>query len=322
MNIVHRPERPARVLRLRLAALAFAAAFSALAPAALAQMPVDIARGPISDFGRDLTSRRISIYGVALGMSWGEARSILDRASIPYIFQKGTAPVVYLPPQNSSFYFVLNPSSYDVIEMGIIGPGELPVENQYLFDAQRWRLTTARVQFFGTEGEFIINEEGESYNFPFQGFVLKYLTPGSFRFVMVLPTNKPLLREAPPTPKADVRIEPERTSPPPARVQETPPPPAGTPLDAWIDAFAKARAQFENRDYTGALDAFAEIAKHAPDALLRVRSTYWMGESNFQLGQFKAALQNFQTVLKETDIETLRSPAKLMSEKCRRAMKG
>ncbi|GEM_PF-1181143 len=319
MNIAQSPPSPKPRGRGRhgAAALLLLLAAAALPLPAQQRAVFDIAREPVTEFGRDLSSRRIAIHGVALGMSWGEARSILDRASIPYIFQKGSAPVVYVPPQNSSFYYVLNPSSYDVIEMGIIGPSELPVENQYLFDAQRWRLTTARVQFFGGEGEFIINEEGESYNFPFQGFVLKYLTPGSFRFVMVNPTNKPLLRdqpkiETPPPRVAEKRVEEKIVE----RVEEPPP----DALSAWLERFAHAREQFEARNYQIALDSFREIARRAPDALLKVRAAYWMGESYFQLGRYSQALQQFQSVIRETDIETLRSPARLMAEKCRRAM--
>ena len=121
---------------------------------------LDIARQSIVQIPDGMTSINMSIYGVTLGMPWGEARNILDRGNVPYIFQKGTSPVVYVPPTNSTYYFVLNPSSYGVIEMGIIGTSDLPLDNQYLFDGHRWRLTTARTQFFGNEGEYIVNEEG------------------------------------------------------------------------------------------------------------------------------------------------------------------
>ncbi|MBL0175816.1 MAG: hypothetical protein IPP94_11205 [Ignavibacteria bacterium] len=301
-----------RVVTAAIAALSFIVVFAA--PLAAQRGAVDIASTPVSDFGQGVTSRGIAIKGVTLGMSWGEARNILDRANVPYIFQKGTAPVVYVPPQNSSFYFVLNPSSYDVIEMGIIGPSELPLENQYLFDAQRWRLTTARVQFFGSEGEFIINEEGESYNFPFQGFVLKYLSPGSFRFVMVDPTNKPLLSN-----QARVAPPPREELPPP---QEFVAPPADRPIDPWLEKFADARAIFETKNYTGALAMFSDIAENAPDALLRVRGVYWMGESYYGMKDFRNAIRNFERVLKETDIETLREPATRMIAKSKNRSGG
>ncbi|MDH7516119.1 MAG: hypothetical protein QHI48_09625 [Bacteroidota bacterium] len=274
----------------------------------------DIAHEPVTEFGRSLDSRRIAIHGVTLGMSWGEARNILDRANIAYIFQKGTAPVVYIPPQNSSFYFVLNPSSYDVIEMGIIGPSELPVDNQYLFDAQRWRLTTARVQFFGSEGEFIVNEEGESYNFPYQGFVLKYLTPGTFRFVMVQPTNKPLLAPGQGRkPSDDQEIKQPLPPKPPERDE-------GDALRLWHEKFAQARSRFEAREYHQALEGFRDVMSHAPDALLKVRARYWMGEAYFQLRHYREALKQFETVMRETDIETLRSPAAYMAARCRKAL--
>ena len=269
---------------------------------------VDIAVDPISEFGAALNSQAIVMKGVRLGMSWGEARSVLDRANVPYIFQKGTAPVVYVPPQNPTFYYVLNPSSYDVIEMGIIGASELPVANQYLFDGQRWRLTSARVQFFGSEGEFIINEEGESYNFPFQGFVLKYLTPGTFRFVMVDATNKPVTR---PT----IVDQPlRREAPPPQTIEEKRPDDAN-PLGPWLEKFADARAMFEAKNYEGALQRFADIAENAPDALLRVRGVYWMGETYYGMKDFKSSSKQFERVLKETDIESLREPATRMLAK-------
>lgn len=292
----------------RTALAAWCLALALSLPLAAQPRAVDISVDPISEFGTSLTSQNIAIKGVHLGMSWGEARSVLDRANVPYIFQKGTAPVVYVPPQNPTFYYVLNPSSYDVIEMGIIGASELPVANQYLFDAQRWRLTSARVQFFGSEGEFIINEEGESYNFPFQGFVLKYLTPGSFRFVMVDATNKPVTR--PTMVDQPVRRE---TPPPPPMAEETRA--DESPLGPWLEKFADARAMFESKNYEGALQRFADISENAPDALLKVRGVYWMGETYYGMKDYKSAAKQFERVLKETDIESLREPATRMLAK-------
>jgi hypothetical protein len=310
------------------AAIALAALLLCLCPAH-AQYRIDIARQSLTQLDQGMDGRSMSIYGVALGMSWGEARNVLDRANIPYIFQKGTSPVVYLPPQQSTYYFVLNPSSYDVIEMGIIGTADLPLDNQYLFDAQRWRLTTARTQFFGNEGEFILNEEGESYNFPFQGFVLKYLSPGSFRFVIVAPTNKPLTssytqpaRQDRPTHVAPPQLP---ALPPPV----TPQPPDNTPfssadpgLQKWLDTFQEGKGYFEGKEYGQALSQFRKVSEKCPDQLLRVRSFYWMGESYYGMKQYPNAIKQFERVLKETDIATLRDPAQKMIDRSRANMAG
>jgi len=255
----------------------------------------------------------MSIYGVTLGMPWGEARNILDRGNVPYIFQKGTSPVVYVPPTNSTYYFILNPSSYGVIEMGIIGTADLPLDNQYLFDGHRWRLTTARTQFYGNEGEYIVNEEGEMYNFPYHGFVLKYLTPDNFRFVMVAPTNAPLTTYGKNLRSGGQQVAPQAPPPPP------PPQPVQVEkpdLEYWLQKFQVARDNFESRRYSTALMTFQEIADQAPEPLLQIRSMYWMGETYFGMKRYRDAREQFERVLRETDIESLRAPAKIMIRNC------
>ncbi len=276
---------------------------------------MDIARQSIVQVPAGMTSLNMAIYGVSLGMQWGEARNVLDRANVPYIFQKGTSPVVYIPPQNSTYYMILNPSSYAVIEMGIIGTADLPLDNQYLFDGHRWRLTTARTQFFGNEGEYIVNEEGELYNFPYHGFVLKYMTPDNFRFVIVAPTNSPLTNYG----------QNLRTGGPPPQAVAPPPPPQQAPvsmsnpdLEAWLQRFQLARNHFEARRYSTALSLFQEIAEQAPDALLQVRAAYWMGETYFGMKRYRDAREQFERVLSLTDIESLRGPAMRMIQRCNR----
>ena len=273
---------------------------------------LDVARQSVVQIPDGMTSLNMSIYGVTLGMPWGEARNILDRGNVPYIFQKGTSPVVYIPPTNSTYYFILNPSSYAVIEMGVIGTADLPLDNQYLFDGHRWRLTTARTQFFGNEGEYVVNEEGEMYNFPYHGFVLKYLTPENFRFVMVAPTNTPLTTYGQQLKPGSTQAAPPPPPPPPpapVRVQEP-------QLEKWLQKFQIARDNFEARRYSTALSMFQEVSEQAPDALLRVRSMYWMGETYFGMKRYRDAREQFERVLSSTDIETLRAPARLMISKC------
>ncbi len=272
---------------------------------------VDIARQSVVQIPDGMSSLNMSIYGVTLGMPWGEARNVLDRGNVPYIFQKGTSPVVYVPPTNSTYYYILNPSSYAVIEMGIIGIGDLPLDNQYLFDGHRWRLTTARTQFFGNEGEYVVNEEGEMYNFPFHGFVLKYLTPENFRFVMVAPTNTPLT-----TYGQQFKPGGQQTAPPPPPQVQRPVTLQQPELEMWLQKFQMARDNFEGRRYSTALSIFQEVSEQAPDALLRVRSMYWMGETYFGLKRYRDAREQFERVLSSTDVETLRSPAKLMIGRC------
>ncbi len=271
---------------------------------------LDIARQSIVQVPDGMTSVNMSIYGVTLGMPWGEARNILDRGNVPYIFQKGTSPVVYVPPANSTYYFILNPSSYSVIEMGIIGTADLPLDNQYLFDGHRWRLTTARTQFFGNEGEYIVNEEGEMYNFPYHGFVLKYLTPENFRFVMVAPTNSPLTTYGKNLRPGGQQVAPQAPPPPPpVQVQEP-------NLEIWLQKFQIARENFEARRYSTALNTFQEIADQAPEPLLQIRSIYWMGETYYGMKRYRDAREQFERVLRETDIESLRTPAKKMIRNC------
>ena len=271
---------------------------------------LDIARQSVVQIPDGMTSLNMSIYGVTLGMPWGEARNILDRGNVPYIFQKGTSPVVYVPPTNSTYYFILNPSSYGVIEMGIIGTADLPLDNQYLYYGHRWRLTTARTQFFGNEGENVVNEEGEMYNFPYHGFVLKYLTPENFRFVMVAPTNMPLT-----TYGQNLRPggQPPAVTPPPP---PPPPEPQESDLEMYLQQFQTAREHFEARRYSTALDMFQSIANQAPEPLLQIRIVYWMGESYYGMKQYRDARENFQRVLRETDIESLRAPARKMIGNC------
>jgi hypothetical protein len=274
---------------------------------------MDIARQSLVQIPDGMTSLNMAIYGVSLGMQWGEARNVLDRANVPYIFQKGTSPVVYIPPQNSTYYLILNPSSYAVIEMGIIGTSDLPLDNQYLFDGHRWRLTTARTQFFGNEGEYVINEEGELYNFPFHGFVLKYLSPENFRFVMVAPTNNPLTNYGQNLRRGAAAPAPAPPAPPP------PPSPVSVSnptLEAWLQKFQIARNNFEARRYSTALSLFQEISDQAPDALLQVRGVYWMGETYFGLKRYRDAREQFERVLSLTDIESLRAPALRMIQRC------
>ncbi len=306
--------RRARVSCTVLWAMVAVLSISVLSPAqsrAQGRALVDVARQAVVQIPDGMTSLNMSIYGVTLGMPWGEARNILDRGNVPYIFQKGTSPVVYIPPTNSTYYFILNPSSYAVIEMGVIGTADLPLDNQYLFDGHRWRLTTARTQFFGNEGEYVVNEEGEMYNFPYHGFVLKYLTPETFRFVMVAPTNSPLTTYG-------QQFKPGSHTPPPP-----PPPVTQQPvklqqpeLEMWLQKFQMARDNFESRRYSTALSVFQEISEQAPDALLKVRSMYWMGETYFGMKRYRDAREQFERVLSATDIETLRAPAKLMIGKC------
>ena len=290
---------------------------------------VDLARTPVQQIAVGATTLDASILSVNLGMKWGEARAILENAGAPYIIQKGTSPVVYVPPQNPTYYFVLNASSYEVIEMGIMGTADLPNENQFLFDAARWRLTSARTQFFGTEGEYIVNEEGECYNFPFQGFVLKFLSTGAFRFVMVHPTNDPITRQGASLqdkPKYDPPVVPPPPPPVPPTRQEvvpTPPPPApevDAELLRWQDRFSVAREYFESRKYSIGVEEFRAIAAGCPDEMLRARAKYWVGECLFGMKNYRQAREVFLSVLSETNVESLRAPAQYMASKCNKLL--
>ncbi len=315
---VHR--KPQASTRMRVLALAFIAVFGAgIASHTYAQAVLDIAKQPITQIPADMTSKNIAIHGITLGLPWSEARNILDRGNVPYIFQKGATPAVYIPPTNPTYYFVLNSSSYEIVEMGVIGVSDLPIDNQYLFDGQRWRLTTARMQFFGNEGEYIVSEDGEAYNYPFLGFVLKYVNPSGFRFIMVSPTNKPLttygqnLNGAPVyTPPPVTTITTQSTPPPVTTVQDE--------LQRLLNEFQNARMNFESKNYSAALSGFRFVADNTDDPLLRIRSIYWMGESLFGMKDFRQAREKFRQVVEETDIASLRDPSQLMIRNCNKAL--
>jgi hypothetical protein len=180
-------------LRVPLAPLALLATLLASPAAAQAVRVVDIAREPLSRLDVGMTSAHIRINGIRLGMYWDEARAILDRERIDYLYSKGIPTKVYIAPARSTYYFVLNPSSYQIVEMGVMGAALLPLDNSPMADGRRWRLTSARTWFFRGEGDYVRNEEGENVVYDRLGFVLKWLTSGEFRFVMVL-------REPPPPP--------------------------------------------------------------------------------------------------------------------------
>ena len=167
---------------------AAAAVVLLLASGAL-QAQIDITSQALPRISRGMTSMDIAIFGVRLGMAWDDARFILDRDRVPYLFTHSLPLRVYLPPENPSWYFGLNPSSYEVEEMGICGDEHVPRPNRLLADGQRWKLTTARAQFFGYEGDFIRNEEGEGVHYPDIGFALKCIDGSGFRFVMLKPTG-------------------------------------------------------------------------------------------------------------------------------------
>ena len=148
---------------------------------------LDIARFPFAKLPPGMTSMDVSIHGVALGMLWEEARLALDRDNVPYLFTKALPLTVFVEPENPTWYFRLNASSFEVEEMGICGIADLPFANRLLADGNRWRLTTARTHFFGSEGDYIRGEEGGGYHYPKTGFALKCIDGTGFRFVMVKP---------------------------------------------------------------------------------------------------------------------------------------
>jgi len=127
---------------------------------------------------------------------------------------------------------------------------------------------------------------------------------------MVAPTNSPLT-----TLGRQFRSQPE---PPPAPAPViSPPVHVHQPeLEMWLQKFQIARDNFEARRYSTALSVFREIADQAPDALLQVRSVYWMGETYFGMKRYRDAREQFERVLSLTDINSLRTPAMTMIKKC------
>jgi hypothetical protein len=183
---------------IRRGAMVVAAALALSSVAAIAQplRDVDLATEPLARLAPGMTSANMLIFGVRLGMHWQEARTILDMQRMDYLYQKGIPSRVLVRGLRSTYYFILNPSSFEIVEMGIMDPRDLPLENQYLADGRRWRLTTARTHFFRGEGDYVRNEEGENIVYDQLGFVLKWLLNGEFRFVMVW-------KRPPPAPRCD-----------------------------------------------------------------------------------------------------------------------
>ncbi|MDH7515970.1 MAG: hypothetical protein QHI48_08870 [Bacteroidota bacterium] len=142
---------------------------------------------PLERIRPGMTSMDISVYGVRLGMRWEEARQLLDSKGIGYLYPKSLPLRVLVPPERPTFFFTLNPASYEVFEIGVCGAACLHPLNRILPDGHRWRLTTARTFFFGYEGEDVLNEEGFSIRFPQLGFVLKWVDELGFHFVAVYP---------------------------------------------------------------------------------------------------------------------------------------
>lgn len=180
---------------------AFALALVLLAMTLLearAQRTIDIARQQITRLEPGMTSADLAIYGARIGMPWDAVRSSFEREGIPYLFAKTIPVTVYIPPLEPTYYMVLNSSTYTIDEMGVMGDRVLPLENMYLANCRHWRLTTARTFFFnGDEGHYVLNEEGESYQYEKRGFALKYLAHCDFRFVLVEPGG---FRPPPPPP--------------------------------------------------------------------------------------------------------------------------
>ncbi|MBL0175921.1 MAG: hypothetical protein IPP94_11770 [Ignavibacteria bacterium] len=176
-----------RALLPQLALAAFLLVAHASAGSERARRVVDIARTPISRLSPGMTSVDLSIYGVRLGMSWDEARSVLIADNVPFAFAQTVPVTVYLGPDLSSFYAVLNPSSLEVIELGVCGATDLPRENRYLANGQYWRLTTARTFFFGSEGRFVVNEDDMQFTYPALGFALRCVECEGFTFIMLKP---------------------------------------------------------------------------------------------------------------------------------------
>ncbi len=177
-----------------------------ISTSALAQTArtLDLAEDPVSRLEPSMTSLNIAIHGIRLGMTWDQARDILTRKEVPYLFSKSLPLTVYIPPSNPSFYLTLHPSSYEVFEMGVMGTSKLPLENRYIANGNHWRLTTARTFFFGSEGHDFLNEEARSFMYERLGFALKWLLNGEFCFVLFYPEGWTPPRPQPPqfvTPK-------------------------------------------------------------------------------------------------------------------------
>jgi tol-pal system protein YbgF len=78
--------------------------------------------------------------------------------------------------------------------------------------------------------------------------------------------------------------------------EATAPPPTPVVTDP-SEAYRGALAQFNARDYAGALEGFSSILASGSAGDLADNCQYWMGECYYGMGQYSEALQNFEKVM-------------------------
>jgi hypothetical protein len=162
--------------------MTIAAAFL-LAAAAVAQNRIDLAGQSVLQLDARATSADVAVHGVTAGMSWDEARGLLDDSRLPYLVSKGARRTVYIPPLDPSM-------EMDIDIDGCISEIRLSVDapvapcNRYLLSPARWKLTTARTYFFGSEGEEVRGRCRCGFVWPDRGFALRYGCGGAFAFVL------------------------------------------------------------------------------------------------------------------------------------------
>lgn len=68
-------------------------------------------------------------------------------------------------------------------------------------------------------------------------------------------------------------------------------------IEEYKDSYAEARAAFEARNYTAAIEHFEALLASSSSHSLSDNAQYWIGESHFALRQYDTAIIDFEKVL-------------------------
>lgn len=103
-----------------------------------------------------------------------------------------------------------------------------------------------------------------------------------------------------PVPAAPGAVAPASAAPAPAAISTTPPVPAVTMASPGAEnqTYDAAQAQRRIGNYQGAIVAFQNFIKQYPQSNLAPRAQYWIGDSYFNLRDFKLAIASQQTLIK------------------------
>ena len=101
-------------------------------------------------------------------------------------------------------------------------------------------------------------------------------------------------------PAAPGAVAPAASTAAPAAIAASPPAAAITAVDPGVESHVYDAAQGQRRigNYQGAIAAFQNFIKQYPKSNLAPRAQYWIGDSYFNLRDFKLAIASQQTLIK------------------------